>query len=49
MIDLIVFIIVLVLVVILVPRIVQGIKGCNGSCEQGRKPCNCKGNQDGLS
>lgn len=49
MIDLVVFVIVLVLVVMLVPRIVKGIKGCNGSCDQGRLPCNCKGNEDGIS
>lgn len=22
-----------------------GHQGCGGTCEQGRKPCNCKGNK----
>lgn len=43
MIDILVFIIVLALIVILIPRITKNIKGCNGSCNQGRLPCDCRG------
>ena len=49
MIDILIFISVLAAVVILVPLIMKNDKGCTGSCEQGRKPCDCKGNEDGIS
>lgn len=49
MIDLLIFGLVLFLVVILVPKIMDKVKGCNGSCGQGRKPCDCKRNDDGVS
>lgn len=48
MIDFLIFIFVLVLVVILVPRIMRGVKGCTGSCDQGRKPCDCGRSDNGI-
>lgn len=42
---------ILLIVVAIAVSIVRKLpgKGCSGDCNQGRRPCNCQGDKDGLS